>query len=115
MSDKVGEAAIVLAPVGTGSRLGARVDGTGTTEAHNATALTKGAYATIVSDTALFAVFRGTAGLTTQVTASSAFIIPANTFFSWLVEEGSRYIYMEAKDGSSAWDAYVWTSGQGIG
>jgi len=118
MSVKVDEAAVVLAPnrggSATNAQRGFRIDGTGTTEQHNAVPMRVGAYATIISDTALWARFAGASALSTQVTAGNAFYIPADVYFSWVVQEHSKHIYVEAKDGSSDWDAFVWQSGEGI-
>lgn len=116
MSVKVDEAAVVLAPNrgGSGAQAGERIDGSGTTEQHNAVPLREGAYATIITDTALWARFAGASALSTQVTAANAFFIPANVYFSWVVQGHSKHIYVEAKDGSATWDAFVWQSGEGV-
>jgi len=102
----------VLAPAGGGTfpRKEDRLTGTGTTEDLNTTALTVGPYATLlVGNVAVRVVFNNDSTATGQV-ATTAPIIAANTRFDWEVELGTRYVHIEAADGSSVYEAWVWQS-----
>jgi hypothetical protein len=104
-----------LAPLTDGAwpRQEERLAGTGTTEDSNTAALANGARASLtVGAAALRVSFRSTGGAATQV-AVTAHIIPAYTTYSWLVENGSRFVYAEAADGVAAYEAWVWTSSPG--
>jgi hypothetical protein len=118
VSGKYGEeAAYVLAPAkgGTAPRKDQRLAGTGTTEAHNTTALAVNAMATLqVGSVAVRATFTAAAGGAAQV-ASTDLQIGAGARFDWVVTPATKHVYIEAADGSAAYEAWAWTSGPGQG
>lgn len=112
MSDDLTKAAYPTAPQGgVAFPLGPdRLAGTGTTEDHNTTALNVGQFATLmVGDTAVRVSFRSATGGSGQV-ATTDMIIAANKDFPWLVFDATKVVYIEAADGSSAYEAWLWQS-----
>lgn len=84
--------------------------GTGTTEAHNATALIKNGQGTLqAGENAVRISFRSAAGGAAQVSTTSM-RIAGGTSISWLVTEYTKHVYVEAADGASAYEAWVWSS-----
>jgi len=84
--------------------------GTGTTEAHNATALVMGGAATLqAGENAIRVSFRSAAGGAAQV-ATTSMRIAAGTSVNWYVTKYDQHVYVEAADGASAYEAWVWTS-----
>jgi hypothetical protein len=88
-----------------------RLANTGTTESSNATGLVVGSMATlVVGGVAVRVRWRGSAGLATQV-ATTQQIVPAYGRIDWTVLKGkSEYVYVEAADAASAYEAWVWSS-----
>lgn len=107
------ESALVMnGPVGGGSfpRAYDRLANTGTTEDSNAAKLPEGAMATIlVGAAAVRFSLRATLAAATQVATTDP-IIPAYGRFDWTVTPDTTVIYVEAADGSSAYEAWVWSS-----
>jgi hypothetical protein len=106
--------AIVLPPDDGGSkpRKPDIIAGSGTTEDHNATALALSKQATlIVGGVDVRIAFRSAAGLAdgTVTTANTWFV--AGSRFDWQVDDSSRHVYAEAKDGTSDYEVSVWHSG----
>ena len=117
MSGIVDESAKLLAPTGGGTapRAPQTLSGTGTTEDHNATKLTNNAYGTMkVGATAVRASFRSATGGSTQV-ATTDIRFEANALVHWWVTDSETVVYVEAADGASAYEAWVWTSSHGLG
>lgn len=86
---------------------------TGTTEAHNATALRVGAMATLQAGAeALRISFRTDAGGAAQV-ALTSMRLAAGTSITWLCTPFDKHVYVEAADAASAYEAWVWTSSFG--
>lgn len=88
-----------------------RLANTGTTESVNATSLVIGSMATlVVGGVAVRVRWRGTGGLATQV-ATTQQIVPAYGRIDWtVVSNRSAFVYVEAADGASAYEAWVWSS-----
>lgn len=88
-----------------------RLAGTGTTEATNATALTSGAMATLkVGAVAVRVAFLGSAGGGSAVVATDLALSPYDRI-DWIVQSGKdAHVAIEAADGTSAYEAWVWTS-----
>lgn len=102
----------ILAPVGGGSAPVAtqRIANTGTTEANNATALTPLSMATLQAGAASIRVsFRGATGVVGAV-ATTDLLIPAGGRFDWYVTPDTDIVYVEAGDGASAYECWVWSS-----
>ena len=109
------EAAFVYGGSGDASApfLPDRLAGTGTTEDHNTTALKVGAMATLLcGDTAVRFSLRTDTGGSTQV-ATTDRILAANQRFDWIVTKDTAVVYVEASDGSSAYECWVWSSSSG--
>lgn len=86
---------------------------TGTTEAHNATALRVGAMATLQAGSEAVRIsFRTEAGVAAQV-ALTSMRLAAGTSISWLCTPYDKHVYVEAADAASAYEAWVWTSSFG--
>ncbi len=85
--------------------------GTGTTEATNATALTAGAMATIkVGAVAVRVKFLGSAGGGSAVAITDLALAPYDRI-DWIVQTGKdAHVAIEAADGTSAYEAWAWTS-----
>ncbi len=108
----VTSAHIMNGPVGGGTfpRAYDRLANTGTTEDSNAAQLPEGPMATIlVGAAAVRFSLRKTLAQATQVATTDP-IIPAYGRFDWTVTEETRVIYIEAADGASAYEAWVWAS-----
>lgn len=54
-------------------------------------------------------VLRSEPGLATQV-GSTDMYLPAGGVFTWTADHLTRYVYIEAADGASAYQAWVWKS-----
>lgn len=101
--------AMVLAPSGSAPRETTRLAGTGTTEATNTTKLAVGCMATLmVGPDAAIRVNFGTA--TAPGCAATDLAIAAGQRFDWTVTPADCFVSIEAEDGSSAYEAWVWTS-----
>lgn len=112
MSDHEKKAAAVAAPIGGGDapRAAQRLANTGTTESHNSTLLALNEMATIMVGAAAIRVsFRAATAGATQVATTDP-IIPAYGRFDWLVTPLTACVYVEAADGSAAYEAHVWSS-----
>ena len=108
----VNQSATLLAPDSAASapRSEQRLAGTGTTEATNATALTVNAFASITVGAApIRIVFRSVTGTGSNVATTNR-TIGAYATYDWLVESGTDFVAIEAADGASAYEAWVWTS-----
>lgn len=106
------QSATLLAPDSALSapRTTQRLANTGTTESTNATALTNNAFATIrVGATPIRIVWRGSTGTGSNV-ATTDLILGSYVSVDWLVEAGTDFVAIEAADGSSAYEAHVYTS-----
>lgn len=109
---KADVAAVMYAPYGSGARAEQRLAGTGTTEATNATALTRGHMATLmVSASVGVRVNFGSA--TAPGCATTDLAVGPSMRFDWTVEPETAFVSIEAEDGSSAYEAWVWTSSPG--
>lgn len=87
-----------------------RLAGTGTTEASNSTALQMGKKGTLlVGAGTVRIVFRSAGGVAASVATTSP-LIPAGALVEWDVDSFTKHVYCEAGDGSSAYEAWVWTS-----
>jgi hypothetical protein len=83
---------------------------TGTTERTNAKALPNGKFATLkVGKTRIRVVWTRESGLS-NIVGSTDFILEAGERFDWVVSEVTQYVYIEAEDGSTAYQAWLWTS-----
>jgi len=89
------------------------LSGTGSTEEVNPRALSKGRiYELFVGDTPIRVSFRPVGGIANAVTAASV-VIPANTIYPFLAmigpdaAYGSLFVYVEAADGVSVFEAHV--------
>jgi hypothetical protein len=109
---KADVAAVMLAPYGSGERAEQRLAGTGTTEATNATALTRGHMATLMVSSAV-GVRINFGSATAPGCAVTDLTIAAGQRFDWTVEPDTAFVSIEAEDGSSAYEAWVWTSSPG--
>lgn len=116
MSSFVDAASMMLGPkpgtaTATDTRPPQRISGTGATEATLPTAaLMTGAMATMtIGAAAVRYRLTNATGLSTQVATTDP-ILPAYGRLDWLVEADTRVPYLEAADGSSAFEAHVWTS-----
>ncbi|NJL44442.1 MAG: hypothetical protein HC945_03980 [Nitrosarchaeum sp.] len=86
-----------------------RLANTGSTES-SSTELTVGKMATImVGATAIRIEFLPTAGAGSSV-ATTSLIIGVNQRFAWVVLDETKFVAIEAADGASAYEAWVWTS-----
>lgn len=106
------QAADVRAPSGAAAPTAQqRIAGSGTTEAHNTTKLTAGEMATLlVGKTRVRVAWKGVIGASAQVSSTSISLEPGARV-DWLVEKDlDDVVYAEAEDGSSAYEAWVWTS-----
>lgn len=89
-----------------------KLTSTGTTEKSNAVALVGGRYATIKVGAAIVCVrFAGVAAGTTMVDATLDLKLNSWSSFDWVVQPGKTdFVYVEAADGASTYEAWVWTS-----
>jgi len=86
------------------------LSGTGTAESHNARKLTAGSMATlVVGEASVRVVFRSAAGLA-DVVAIDSMIFAAGSTFTWTVDKYTRHVYVEAANGTSPYEAWVWRS-----
>lgn len=94
---------------GTAPRKAQRIAGTGATAAGHTTALTTGAPATLLVGAASvrFMLTETNAG----TTASTDILLPAYGRYDWVADTGTQFARLVAGDGSSAFEAWVWTSG----
>lgn len=92
---------------GTAPKAKQRLASTGTTESVVATALTVGEMATLLVGAAAVRLEFGASVATTDP------IIPAYGRTDWLVTDGTKTPRIEAADGSSAYEAWAWTSSGG--
>lgn len=87
-----------------------RLANTGTTESKNTVALTSGSLATI-SVSAAAAIRVNWAGTSSVTCATTDLELGAGASFTWEVQDGtSDFVAIEASDGSSAYEAWLWTS-----
>jgi hypothetical protein len=85
------------------------LEDTGTTEASNSRAFTKDRMHVLsVGAEPLRVLFGPTPGTGSDVPAAGGAIIPANILFTFRAGVGSLYVYIEAADGSSPYEASVW-------
>lgn len=83
--------------------------GTGTTESSNSRAFTKDRMHVLsVGAEPLRVLFGPTPGAGSDVPPAGGAIIPANILFTFRAGVGSLYVYIEAADGSSPYEASVW-------
>lgn len=107
----VTQASDVRAPSGASAPTGVqRIAGTGSTADTNGTALTGGELATlIVGGVAVVVDFGGADPV--DPAAATALRFAANTRFDWVVTVGiDDFVGLEADDGASAFEGWVWTS-----
>lgn len=112
---KTEDACTIYAPIGGGSapRAEQRISGTGTTEANSATALTLGAKATLMNGANSIRVsFRAATGVATAV-ATTSLLIGSYGRFDWDVTDETDFVYVEAGDGASTFECWIWTSSPG--
>lgn len=90
----------------------------GTTESENSTKLEPNTSATLLvadNGVAIRFALKGSSGAS-DVVSSSSRKLGAGQRFDWHVQGGlTDFVYVEAADGSSSYDAHVWTSGPGQG
>lgn len=113
MADFPLHVAIVRAPDSGGSvpRKGQRINGTGTTEATHTTALKEGQQASLfVGDKAVRAAFRSASGLADGVVTTASIPLGPYARFDWDVSSTDTFVYLEAYDGSSAYEGVVYQS-----
>lgn len=110
-------AAAVIGPhpgsaTATDTRPPQHIADTGTTEATVEHGLIVGRMATLLvgAEPVRFRL-ASAAGLSTQVATTDP-SLPAYGRHDWLVEAGTRFPYLEAEDGSSAYEAWAFTSSQ---
>jgi hypothetical protein len=85
------------------------LEDTGTTESSNSRAFTKDRMHVLsVGAEPLRVLFGPTPGTGSDVPAAGGAIIPANILFTFRASVGSLYVYIEAADGSSPYEASVW-------
>jgi hypothetical protein len=85
------------------------LEGTGTTESSNSKAFTKDRMHVLsVGAEPLRVLFGPTPGTGSDVPGTGGAIIPANIMFSFRTGVGARFVYIEAADGISPYDASVW-------
>ena len=83
--------------------------GTGTTETHNARAFTKDRMHILsVGDEPIRVLFASAPALSTVVPPTGGAIIPAGAQFTFRAIAKAAHVYVEAADGSSAYEASVW-------
>lgn len=102
----------ILPPAGDGTvpNKEQRLANTGTTESSNSTALDAHRFATLkVGSVAIRATWHASTGLATQ-TATTDMLIQAGEFYHWWVTPDRRVVYIEAGDGASTYEAWVWNS-----
>lgn len=109
-------ASTILGPTGadpsdsSSRRSPERLAGTGTTEAHNTGRLIHHNMATLlVGDTAIRFMLREASGLA-GVVATTDMYLAAGASFTWTVDRLTRHVYIEAADGASTYEAWVWKS-----
>lgn len=103
------QAADVRPPSGaSGATAAQRLAGTGGTGAENATALTIGEMATLLVGAAAVRVAWGSSSSVEAATTGP--ILPAYGRFDWMVSSLDCFVSVEAADGSSPYEAHVWTS-----
>lgn len=97
-------------PVGSTEPLSAmRLSGSGTTGVENATALSTGQMATLlVGGTAVRCGWGATSG--GAEAAATGPILGPYSRFDWMVSASNAFVSVEAADGSSTFEAHVWTS-----
>lgn len=88
----------------------ARLAGTGGTGAGNATALQLNAMATLLVGATAVRVRWSTTQALAEATATTDPIVPAYGRIDWLADVTTCFVACEAADGSSAFEAHVWTS-----
>jgi len=85
------------------------LEDTGTTEASNSRPFTKDRMHVLsVGAEPLRVLFGPTPGTGSDVPGTGGAIIPANIMFTFRAGVGSLYVYIEAADGSSPYEASVW-------
>lgn len=97
------------APSGaSGATAAQRLSGTGATGAENSTALTAGEMATLlVGATAVRVRWGSSASVEADTTDP---ILAAYARFDWMVSSSDTFVSVQAADGSSSFEAHVWTS-----
>jgi len=112
MSGYADKAAVVHAPAADGAAPQAEQTLSGTTgEDNNATALTVGHYATIRAGSVDLRLSFRTLATGGPYVATTDFYLKAGTDWHWVVQDTTKFVYAQADDGASAWNAVVWTSG----
>ena len=118
MSEPTDDASRVLAPSSESGIAAPRTDkllaGTGTTEDVNDTALTVGAQATLQVGAGSVRVTWDNDSAGASKVGTTDLLLPAGGRFDWTVETHTRYVHVEAGDGSSAYEAWVWQSSPGL-
>jgi len=84
-----------------------RISGTGTTSAASTVALPAGRMATLIAGANAIRFRLGAAAPTAEATDV---YLPAGGRFDWYVTVATAWVSVEAGDGSSAFEAWVWVS-----
>lgn len=108
------DAADVLAPT-SGRRT--RLANSGTNESSNGTAFKIGSYATLViapGSANVRVEWKATTGGANQVDSATSYLMQAGDRIDWRVTKDDCVVYIEADDGASAYEAFVWPSSHGL-
>lgn len=90
---------------------GLRLAGTGTTEAATTAALTKSEMATLLVGAVAIRFKHSGSAQSAGAVATTDPILGAYTRYDWMVQdEADDFVAIEAADGTSAYEAWVWTS-----
>lgn len=84
-----------------------RISGTGTTSAATTVALPTGRMATLIAGPN---AIRFRLGSSAPTAAATDVYLPAGGRFDWFVVTATTWVSVEAGDGSSAFEAWVWVS-----
>lgn len=113
MSGRTEEAANMRAPTSARRQ---RLSGTGSTEDGTSTALDANTFATLlVGDTAVRVEWINSSPGGSDVNATTSVLLDAYARIDWVVTTADQHVAMEADDGSSDYEAFVWNSSPGMG
>lgn len=97
-------------PDPTGLRKPQYLADTGTTESHNPNALAHNQMATLLVGLTSVRVMLSASGGLSDVVATTDIILGPGSTFTWMVDSLTRHAYVEAADGASPYEAWVWKS-----
>lgn len=121
MADFIDKTRAVVPPMdgAPGAYTPQQLSGSGATEVHNSRRLTRGhLHELIVGSQGVRVSFRGKSGISDAVDDTTSVVLPADTIYPFLALEGekdengdpkwgSTYVYVEADDGASDFEAWV--------